>query len=286
MNILLLDNGYIAWHCRYAIKDFSYNEIKSGLIFHYLINILKLAKRFRTNKFVFAFDSSKSFRKEIYPNYKNRPSNEEDEVLNKLCKQQVLELRKYILPEIGFKNIFYVNGMESDDIVADLVCQNNNEYIVIGRDHDYYQLLDKCSMWDFKNKKERNESWLLEEKGVNACQYLDASCLAGCSTDTVEGINRVGESTAIKYILGTLGKHTKAYKDIESENGKEIIERNRKLIQLPFNNLNLKLDFDEKFNKLRFVELMNEYEMYSIVRDDLNDWAQYRDWETDRKAHV
>ena len=164
--------------------------------------------------------------------------------------------------------------MESDDIVADLVCQNNNEYIVIGRDHDSYQLLDKCSMWDFKNKKERNESWLLEEKGVNACQYLDASCLAGCSTDTVEGINRVGESTAIKYILGTLGKHTKAYKDIESENGKEIIERNRKLIQLPFNNLNLKLDFDEKFNKLRFVELMNEYEMYSIVRDDLNDWVE------------
>ena len=69
-------------------------------------------------------------------------------------------------------------------------------------------------MWDFKNKKMRNESWLLEEKGVNACQYLEGFYLMGCSTDNVDGINGVGEVRAIKYILGTLGKHTKAYKDI------------------------------------------------------------------------
>src|SRR5574343_1002690 len=227
-NVVLIDNGYLAFHCRYAIKDLSTVEQKTGLIFNYIINILKLAKRFRTNKFVFAFDSSKSLRKEIHPNYKNRDHNEEDEELNRLCKQQVLELRKYILPEIGFKNIFHIQGYESDDVIGELVCQNNNEYIVIGRDHDYYQLLDKCNMWDFKNKKMRDESWLLEEKGVNACQYLECMCMEGCKTDTVEGINRVGESTAIKYILGILGKHTKAYKDIESENGKKIAERNKK----------------------------------------------------------
>ena len=47
-----------------------------------------------------------------------------------------------------------------------------------------------------------------------------------------------------------------------------------KLIQLPFHKLNLKLDFNEKFSKLRFIELMNEYGMYSIVRDDLDDWIE------------
>src|SRR5574343_635774 len=273
-NVVLIDNGYLAFHCRYAIKDLSTVEQKTGLIFNYITNILKLAKRFRTNKFVFAFDSSKSLRKEIYPNYKNRPSNEEDEVLNKLCKQQVLELRKYILPEIGFKNVFYVNGYESDDIIGDLVCQNNSKYIVIGRDHDYYQLLNKCSMWDVKKKELRDESWLIKEKGVDACQYLDACCLAGCSTDIVAGINRVGEPTAIKYILGTLGNHTKAYKDIESENGKEIAQRNKKLIQLPFEKLNLQIVENEHFDRVRFVEIMNEDNMFSIVRDDLDDWVK------------
>lgn len=274
MKIVTIDNGYLAWHCRYAIKDLNLNEQKSGLIFHYIANILKLAKRFRTNKFVFAFDSSKSLRKEIYPNYKNRDHKEEDEQLNKLCKQQVLELRKYILPEIGFKNVFYINGYESDDVIGELVHQNNHEYIVIGRDHDYYQLLDKCCMWDFKNKELKNESWLLKEKGVNACQYLEVFCRCGCKTDTVGGINRVGEPTAIKYILGNLGKHTKAYRDIESDEGKEIVERNKKLLKLPFDRLNLQLNFDECFNKIKFIEIMNEYNLQSIVRDDFDDWVR------------
>jgi 5'-3' exonuclease len=71
-----------------------------------------------------------------------------------------------------------------------------------------------------------------KETGLEPWEWAKVKAIGGCKTDEVPGIPGVGEKTAIKYILGKLKPDSAAYKAIKAN--KEIITRNRKLVELPF----------------------------------------------------
>jgi 5'-3' exonuclease len=217
----------------------SFQDIKTGVIFGFLKEVLSLKDEFGSDRVVFCFESGLNKRKELFPEYKlKRHSRELDEtelqVLGEF-KHQLKVLRQDHLPRIGFSNVFTQRGYESDDIIASITQQlpEDQDAIIISSDGDLLQLLrPNVMMYNPGKKKAVTLQSFSKETGLEPWEWAKVKAIGGCKTDEVPGIPGVGEKTAIKYILGKLKPDSAAYKAIKAN--KEIITRNRKLVELPF----------------------------------------------------
>jgi len=238
---LILDCNYLAHRAKYVFGDLSDKGSATGVIYGFLNDILRLREEFDTERFIFCWDSDSSLRKKIYPQYKaNRKDKEytkEELEFEREFRAQVEALQSSYLYTIGYRNIFCQAGYESDDIIA-MVCKtivpNLEEGIIITSDHDLYQLLDNNIICYNPQIKETMTKRKFENTfGIAPKQWIKVKAIAGCSSDNIKGIDKVGETTAIKYLIGELGEMSKAYKNIKA-GWKSVVLRNRPLVELPF----------------------------------------------------
>ena len=255
--------------------DLSHEEQKVGIVFGFMKQILTFSKRFNSAKLVFCWDSKKSFRKKIYPEYKKRnPFTEEEIVFEKFALKQFIELRTYTLPKFGFKNIFIQTGLEADDIIAAIAHNYNREFVIVSGDEDLYQLLkNNISMYSPKKKKIFTEHDFTKQYGITPKEWVMVKRIAGCRSDKVIGIDGIGEKRAIQYLKGTLGKNTKGYQNILD--GQHIIERNKTLVELPFEGTKIpKLMDKETFSINNFIDLTDKYGFRSFQQiSTMNEWV-------------
>jgi DNA polymerase I len=274
---LIIDCHAICHAVKHTIGDLSYEEQKVGIVFGFLKQLLSLAKRFDTHQFIFAWDSKKSKRRELYPPYKRRaPLPKKDQQFERFAFQQFIELRTKTLPKFGFKNSFISTGLEADDIIAKIVLTYPNEFVIVSGDSDLYQLLSNhVSMFSTKAKKRTTAQSFENEWGISPPSWIKVKQIAGCRSDTVEGIYGVAEKTAVKYLTGTLKESTKAYQNIV--NGQEIIARNEALVKLPLEGtITPTLSGDEIFYVANFIELTDRYGFKSFQQVEmLNSWITH-----------
>ena len=234
--ILIIDCHAIGHAAKHTYGALSHDGSPTGVIYGFLIKILTLARDFKTNKFVFAWDSGKSFRRGIYPEYKNKDIEYSAEEVEELrhAKHQFADLRIDVLPRLGFKNIFIQTGLEADDIIASVVMNNEGNKIVVSDDRDLYQLLDYCNIFKIKKKVIYTKESLNKSWGCTPDEWREMKLYAGCTGDNVPNIPRVKEKTAIKYIKGTASAKITCEISRVVSSESEFIERNRKLTSLPF----------------------------------------------------
>lgn len=278
---LIIDANYCCYVSKFAYsKGLTYLGNSTEIIFGFLRKLLELAEQFETKKFIFCWDSPKLFRKDIYPEYKaNRhiEKTPEEKEADILAYKQFDEIRKIILPELGFKRNYQVEGYESDDLIASIVKNGSEKYVVVSSDEDLFQLLDYCSLFHLTHKNLTTKRIFEREYKISPSKWVDVKCITGCSTDNVKGIFGVGQVNAIKYLKDELGKETAKYKSIIGN--PEIIERNRKLIELPFEGLSFQ-DFipTELFYKNKFEEIFKKYGFKSMLdgstKWDIKKWVK------------
>jgi DNA polymerase-1 len=260
--------------------DLSWNEKKVGVIFGFLRQILTLAKLFETNKFVFAWDSRSSIRIKMFPDYKKarrREKSPDEEAFDNLTYDQFNKLREEIIPDIGFLNNFMQEGFEADDIIASVIHSNPSLKItIISTDEDLYQLLsDNVDMYSIKKKQLYTYLNLWKDYRISPVEWIDAKSIAGCSTDGVPGVPGVGEKTSCKYLSRALNPLHKTYRAIKDST--DLIERNRKLIQLPLEGtLRYPIRINEHLSVGNFIDICNEYGFMSFLgQDTLKKWKEY-----------
>ena len=277
--IVIIDANYVMYVNRFALSQgLSYKGKKTEIIFGFLRHINELARHFETKKFIFCFDSRSSLRKTIYPEYKaNRHTNEtpEDIELNKVAYQQFNEIKDIVLPKLGFKNIFHKEGYESDDIIASIVKNNQDKFIVVASDSDLFQLLDYCTLYNISKKSLTTKTLFEREYCISPDKWHLVKMIAGCSTDNVPGISGIGEKTAIKYLNGILKTGAKA-KAIESMEMSDLFKRNLELIALPFDRTGIfKITFEEKFMEKDFITICENYGFESFLSQKyLQSWIK------------
>lgn len=223
MKYLGIDSNYLCWRGFHATGNMSYNGQGTGIIQNFLTAILFHARYFGVSKPIFAFDSRKNIRKNILPGYKSRNNDLSDDERAERAEvgRQITLIRKEILPALGFKNIFMQTGMEADDILARLVRDNPNQFIIVTADEDMLQLVDQCIWYSPAIKKTLNEKTFIEKYGIAPRDWRRVKAIAGCSSDNVPGVPGVGEKTALKYLTGNLKKETIAHMVIQ-DHRKEI----------------------------------------------------------------
>jgi 5'-3' exonuclease len=165
----------------------------------------------------------------------------EDIVEHNQMFQQIVELSKVILPDMGFNNNFVFHGFEADDIIAHLLMEKEQEgrKIIISNDGDLYQLLDMADMYLFMMEKIFTKRLFVKKYGIKVSQWARAKAIGGCESDDVPGIEGVSDpkhvsSKALKFINKQLTKTGKIYARIVSKEGKKIIRRNKILVKLPY----------------------------------------------------
>lgn len=279
--LLIIDSPALCHRAKFAMQkvELSFEEMKTEIIFNFLNQIMSLAKRFETNHFAFCWDSRKSFRRDLYPDYKYKRREEktqEEKDFATLAYEQFHRLRREVLPALGFQNNFIQTGLEADDIIASIVFSKHKpKPIIVSRDNDLYQLLLYCAMFDFQTlKMMTDDSFAKEYKSLSSLWNL-VKAIGGCTSDNVAGIEGVGEKTAIKYINHILPSNHKTFKAIQSKEGQKIIERNKPLVYLPFKGTK---NFPIKEDKLYSKDFYNTFEALGfksfLTQEAFNEWEE------------
>ncbi len=224
------------------------------------------------------FDTGgKTFRHEIFPNYKaNRPPVPED------MKPQFPIIRE-VVDVLNIKSI-EKQGYEADDIIATLSKKaeaEGYEVLIISGDKDLMQLVnDNIFLYDTKESKKIGVEQVKEKwGGVEPKQLLDVLSLMGDTADNVPGVPSIGEKTAEDLVktYGNIDNLIKNVDSIKQEKRKKTIKENmdslllsKKLITL-CDNIDLNLDIEDlafkNFDPSVFLDFLYKMEFNSIARD-------------------
>ncbi|OIS92173.1 DNA polymerase I [Brucella cytisi] len=148
--------------------------------------------------FAVIFDySSKTFRNEIYPEYKaNRTAPPEDLIPQFGLIRQAT--RAFNLPCIEKE------GFEADDLIATyarIAEQAGGDVTIVSSDKDLMQLVtSSVSMYDSMKDKQISIPEVIEKWGVSPEKMIDLQSLTGDSTDNVPGIPGIGPKTAAQLL--------------------------------------------------------------------------------------
>jgi len=276
--ILLIDTSAILHIVKHSgIKNLKAKDRENYIIFGFLLKLRFLMQKTNPTYCVFALDSPPHFslRTKLFPEYKARRSEKTQEEidLDELAFPQFGAVTEKILPKIGYKNVFRENGYEADDIIGS-ICKKykDHEIIIVTTDKDIYQLLTpKVCILNAKTTQYYTYKNFQEEFNVEPKMWKRIKSIGGCNSDKVPGISGVAEKTVIKFLKGKLSPNLKTYKDITSEEGRKIINRNKALVILPFRGTpeyNLQRD---SLSKDGLKETALQYELTSLG-SDISNW--------------
>lgn len=275
--LLILDCNFLCYRSMEMLKGLSYENLPTGVIYGFLAQLQRLAELFNYPKFVFAWDSIRSYRKDTFPGYKNRKVEEDQELiaLHKIGKPQFLTLRTSILPSLGFSNILLQSGLEADDMIAKFINQYYNEIkeeiMIISRDNDLYQLLDDgISLYDPITKEITTKDDFIKKKGIQPKDWVFVKAVAGCTSDTIPGCKNVAEKSVIQYLLGTLKMNSRieAIKTFDPT-------FNYSLVKLPHRNTMRVPYYSDNLNLSQFEKICSDYGLGSFLKkENYNKWRK------------
>lgn len=204
--------------------------------FRFTQAVERMRIRFGTNTICFCFDGKNLIRRNLYPGYKQRPSCSPEQKEARFQLNKDLGAFRERIREAGNPNVFLYEGLESDDLLAQLALtwSSQTQVILVTTDQDLYQCLSpNVVIYHPRTRQLFTENRFRREYGINPVDWVSVKSLAGCLSDTVPGISGVGNITALRYLRGELSPRSLAYEKITRPPGPAIARRNLRLVALP-----------------------------------------------------
>ncbi len=198
-NLFLIDGSGFIFRAFYAIPPLTNpNGIPINAVYGYCNMIINIAEKFKPDQVIVVFDTKrKSFRNEIYKEYKSNRSDPPEELIPQfsIIREATEALN---LPQIEME------GYEADDIIATYASQAEKKGIlvtIISSDKDLMQLVNKkTKMYDAMKNVYIGVNEVKEKFSVDPSKLIDLQALAGDSIDNVPGVSGIGMKTAAELI--------------------------------------------------------------------------------------
>ena len=278
--LLLIDGHSMAYRAFFALPAENFTTAQgqhTNAIYGFATMLLSLLTTEKPTHVAVAFDvSRKTFRSEIFPEYKANRAKTPDEF-----RSQMSYLHE-LVTAFGIAT-FEVEGFEADDIIATISKQaerENAEVFICTGDRDSFQLVNEKTTVLYPKRgvsdlTRMTPDAVQEKYGMSPEQYPDFAALRGDPSDNLPSVPGVGEKTAAKWIVeyGSLHELIANIDKLGGKVGQSLrdsvndVIRNRELTQLVANvPLDLSIDalawigVDENktnplFDKLEFKTL-------------------------------
>ncbi|MGD9265557.1 MAG: 5'-3' exonuclease H3TH domain-containing protein, partial [Lysobacterales bacterium] len=195
--IYLVDASIYLFRAWFSISDEFANSDgePTNAVYGFTGFLCSLLEQTQAKHIGLAFDESlsKSYRNEIYPEYKaNRePAPEE-------LKRQFAWARD-VAEAMGMR-CFSDQRYEADDLIGTLAehwRERGHPVCIVSSDKDLAQLVGKNdSWWDFTRNRKFGQAQIKDRFGVHPWQMADYLALTGDSVDNIPGVPGVGPKTA------------------------------------------------------------------------------------------
>ena len=280
--LILVDANYVCHFIKHGVKgSLTYENVSTEIILGFMLQLQRLARLFESKRFAFAWDSGKSYRKQVFPFYKaNRTVSKDpsDLATSNVIMRQFTVIRTEVLPNLGFQNNFIQTGLEADDIVASIAQMLwEKKVVIVSVDSDLYQVLNQNNlMWNPRTKKKYYMAHFIDDYKIAPFQWANVKAIAGDSTDNIDGVEGVGIVNAVKFLRGEMNPDTKRYKAIM--NSDQLIERNQKLVKLPYEGTKIFTIKEDSFRVRDYIRVCETYGFQSLIRKDMLDrWTDLFD---------
>lgn len=200
---------------------------------------------------------SKTFRNDIYPDYKANRGEAPEELIPQFdLVKEVVE--SFDVPNIG------LSGYEADDCIGTIAVQAKHDFSVsiLTGDQDILQLIDDhisvvLLKKGFGNYLVHNKETFFAEKGIMPKQMIDLKAFMGDPSDNYPGVKGIGEKTALKLlqqfdhvdgVVANLDKLTKSQR-AKIEADREMLYLSRELAEIK---CDVPIEVDLHQSKLQF----------------------------------
>ncbi|MBU6314703.1 MAG: DNA polymerase I [Actinomycetales bacterium] len=243
--LLLIDGHSMAYRAFYALPAENFTTASgqhTNAIYGFATMLLSLLTTEKPTHVAVAFDlSRKTFRSEIFPEYKANRAKTPDEF-----RSQMSYLHE-LVNAFGITQ-FEVEGYEADDILATITKRAEKEgaevFICTG-DRDSFQLVNEKTTVLYPKRgvsdlARMTPDAVIEKYGMTPSQYPDFAALRGDPSDNLPSIPGVGEKTAAKWVV-EYGSLQELLSNVDKVGGKvgqalrdsiDNVIRNRELTQL------------------------------------------------------
>ena len=243
--LLLIDGHSMAYRAFFALPAENFTTAQgqhTNAIYGFATMLISLLKEEKPTHVAVAFDvSRKTFRTEIFPDYKANRAKTPDEF-----RSQMSFLHE-LVKGFGISQ-FEIEGYEADDIIATITKRAEKEgaeVLICTGDRDSFQLVtDKTTVLYPKRgvseMARMTPDAVFEKYGMTPEQYPDFAALRGDPSDNLPSIPGVGEKTAAKWVV-EYGSLQELLNQVDGVGGKvgeslrgniENVKRNRELTQL------------------------------------------------------
>jgi DNA polymerase-1 len=204
--LYLIDGHALAYRTYFALTSAggrfqtASGEPTAG-IFGFASVLLRVLEQEKPDYLAVAFDTGKTFRNELFPEYKATRAKMPDDL-----RTQIERIRKMVdafdIPRLEKE------GMEADDVIGSIARQAVEKGLgvkIITGDKDLLQLVEDRVIVSLpgsrlSESKDFSAKDVVELLGVRPDQVVDYKALVGDTSDNYPGVRGVGEKTAVKLL--------------------------------------------------------------------------------------
>ena len=243
--LLLIDGHSMAYRAFFALPAENFTTAMgqhTNAIYGFATMVISLMKEEKPTHVAVAFDvSRKTFRSEIFPEYKANRASTPDEF-----RSQMSYLHE-LIDACGIQH-FQLEGYEADDLIATVSKKAESEgfeILICTGDRDSFQLVNPKTTVLYPKRgvsemARMTPDSVFEKYGMTPEQYPDFAALRGDPSDNLPSIPGVGEKTAAKWVVeyGSLKELLSEVDKVAGKVGQSLrdnidnVIRNRELTQL------------------------------------------------------
>jgi DNA polymerase-1 len=209
--------------------------------------LIRIIEQEKPEYIAVAFDTGKTFRDKIFPEYKGTRAKMPDDLSPQIGRIRQL-VDAFNIPRLE------VEGYEADDVLGSIASIANQQGIgvkIITGDRDLLQLVNERTAVYLAGDDQnyiRDED-VVHKLGVLPNQVVDYKALVGDKSDNIPGVSGIGEKTAISLIqkFGTL-ENIYAHIDEVENRWKNKLEQNRDKAYLSYDLARIRTDIDVKLD--------------------------------------
>lgn len=202
--IILVDGSSYLYRAFHALPPLTNSRgVPTGAVKGVINMLRRLQKDYPESTVAVIFDAKgKTFRDELYPDYKaNRPPMPDE------LRQQIEPIHN-IIHAMGLP-LLAIEGVEADDVIGTLAVQataQQQPVIISTGDKDIAQLVNQhISLVNTMTDTVLDEQGVVDKFGIPPHLIIDYLALLGDKSDNIPGVPGVGEKTALALLQGLGG---------------------------------------------------------------------------------